>query len=127
MPIFICGIKWRVLLWRCILRVFNVTGVAKLVPVSPGCTTTRQVARPPESLPGCEWVARLLVNVSIQNGSARAYLLTFVNIVTVAGLFRIAGTSNPSLHTPAGGSAGNRPPMNGRSFSKYFPQHEKGI
>jgi hypothetical protein len=72
-------------------------------------------------------VYRLLGFVGVQNGSARAYLLTFLNIVIVAGLFRIAGTSDPSLHTPAGGSAGNRPPMNGRSFSKYFPQHEKGI
>jgi len=32
-------------------------------------------------------VSRLLGFVGVQNGSARAYLLTFLNIVTVAGLF----------------------------------------
>jgi len=54
-------------------------------------------------------VYRLLINVDVQNGSARTYLLTFHNIVTVAGLFRIAGISDPDSRLPADGSAGNRP------------------
>jgi len=46
-------------------------------------------------------VSRLLINVDIQNGSVRAYLFTFVNIITVAGLFRLTGTSDQGSRLPA--------------------------